>query len=63
MNSLYGYVNLSWRDMLFLDLTARNDWSSTLAPGNNSYFYPSVGVSFLLDEALGFGNAHRGSTC
>ena len=54
VNSLYGYVNLSWRDMLFLDLTARNDWSSTLAPGNNSYFYPSVGVSFLLDEALGF---------
>ena len=54
VNSLYGYVNLSWRDMLFLELTARNDWSSTLAPGNNSYFYPSVGVSFLLDEALGF---------
>ena len=53
-NSLYGLIQISWRDAVFLDITGRNDWSSTLAPGNNSYFYPSVGVSFLLDEALGF---------
>lgn len=52
VNSLYGYVNLSWRDMLFLDLTARNDWSSTLAPGNNSYFYPSVSGSVILSDLL-----------
>lgn len=54
INSFYGLISASWRNMIFLDVTGRNDWSSTLAPGNNSYFYPSVGVSFLLDEALGF---------
>lgn len=52
VNSFYGFLNLSWRDMLFLDVTGRNDWSSTLAPGNNSYFYPSVSVSVLLDEVF-----------
>lgn len=53
INSFYGLVSLSWRDMLFLDVTGRNDWSSTLAPGNNSYFYPSVSASVLLDEVFG----------
>ena len=53
INSFYGFVSLSWRDMLFLDITGRNDWSSTLAPGYNSYFYPSVSASVLLDEVLG----------
>ena len=38
--------------MLFLDVTGRNDWSSTLAPGYNSYFYPSVSASVLLDEVF-----------
>ncbi len=52
INSFYGVVSLAWRDMLFLDVTGRNDWTSTLAPGYNSYFYPSVGVSVLLDEVL-----------
>lgn len=52
VNSFYGFINLSWRDMIFLDITGRNDWSSTLAPGNNSYFYPSVSVSVLLDEVF-----------
>ena len=40
--------------MLFLDITGRNDWSSTLAPGYNSYFYPSFSGSILLDEAFDF---------
>ncbi len=53
INSFYGFVSLSWRDMLFVDVTGRNDWSSTLAPGNNSYFYPSVSMSVLLDEVFG----------
>lgn len=50
INSLYGFVSLGYRDMFFIDITGRNDWSSTLAPGNNSYFYPSVSASVLLSE-------------
>lgn len=52
INSFYGLVSLSWRDMLFFDITGRNDWSSTLAPGNNSYFYPSVSGSVILSDLL-----------
>ncbi|WKK83262.2 TonB-dependent receptor plug domain-containing protein [Marivirga arenosa] len=40
--SVYGNLSFGFNDMLFLDLTARNDWSSTLPEGANSYFYPSV---------------------
>lgn len=54
VNSFYGLVNLSWRDMVFLDITGRNDWSSALARGNNSYFYPSVSASVLLDKVFDF---------
>lgn len=42
-NSLYGFVNLSWDDTYFLDVTARNDWSSTLAPLQLELFLP-VGI-------------------
>lgn len=56
INSFYGFANIGWRNMLYLELTGRNDWSSTLAPGNNSYFYPSVNVSVLLDEVF---NLHQ----
>lgn len=52
INSLYGLAQFGWNDMLFLDITGRNDWSSTLARQNNSYFYPSVSMSLLLDRAL-----------
>jgi len=52
INSLYATANLSWRYMLFLDLGARNDWSSTLPPSNRSYFYPSASLSFLLNEVI-----------
>lgn len=52
INSLYGLAQFGWNDMLFLDITGRNDWSSTLAKQNNSYFYPSVSMSLLLDRAL-----------
>ncbi|MCB0687604.1 MAG: SusC/RagA family TonB-linked outer membrane protein, partial [Saprospiraceae bacterium] len=50
--SLYGLANLGWNNMIYLDVTARNDWSSTLPKANQSYFYPSVSLSFLLDEIL-----------
>jgi TonB-linked SusC/RagA family outer membrane protein len=50
INSLYAFVNLGYRNMLYLDVTGRNDWSSTLPAGNNSYFYPSVSLSGILTE-------------
>ncbi|MCO6149698.1 SusC/RagA family TonB-linked outer membrane protein [Flavobacterium sp. NRK1] len=50
VNSLYGLVTFGYKDMMFLDVTARNDWSSTLPEQNNSFFYPSVNTSFILSE-------------
>lgn len=50
INSVYGMGSISWRDRIFLDFTARNDWSSTLPMANNSYFYPSVSSSFILSD-------------
>ncbi|MEQ9468453.1 MAG: SusC/RagA family TonB-linked outer membrane protein [Ekhidna sp.] len=50
---VYADVTLGYRDYAFLTLTARNDWSSTLPKGNNSFFYPAVQGSFILSEALG----------
>jgi TonB-linked SusC/RagA family outer membrane protein len=52
INSMYAFVNLGYRNMLYLDVTGRNDWSSTLPSGNNSYFYPSVSLSGILTEML-----------
>ena len=52
VNSFYGSAQLSFRDYLFLDLTARNDWSSTLGAGNNSYFYPSASLSAVLTDVF-----------
>lgn len=54
INSFFGFVSTSWKNMLFVEVTGRNDWSSTLAPGNNSYFYPSVNASVLVDEVFNF---------
>ena len=56
IQSVYAFANLAWKNFLFLDVTARNDWSSTLPAANRSYFYPSVAVSYLLTgmlEAMG----------
>lgn len=50
VNSLYAVASVGFRDYAFIDITGRNDWSSTLAPGLNSYFYPSVSASVLLNE-------------
>jgi TonB-linked SusC/RagA family outer membrane protein len=52
-NSLFGTVNISYRNFLFINTTGRNDWSSTLPPDAWSYFYPSVGTSFVFTEAFG----------
>lgn len=59
--SIYGKVGLSWKSAIYVDLTARNDWSSTLPSDSRSYFYPSVSGSFIptafynpLEEVLDF---------
>ncbi len=52
VNSLYGRVGVSWNRMAFVDFTGRNDWSSTLAKSQRSYFYPSVAASFIASELL-----------
>ncbi len=49
---VYGSASLGFKDMVYLDLTARNDWTSTLKKGNNSYFYPSASLSVLLSEMM-----------
>lgn len=50
--SVYGLANFGYKDMVFLDLTARNDWSSTLPAENRSYFYPSASLSVLANEFI-----------
>ncbi len=50
VNSLYGLYTMSFRDQIFVDVTGRNDWSSTLPEQNNSFFYPSVNTSFILSD-------------
>ena len=52
INSLYATASLSWDSHLYLDLTGRNDWSSTLPKDNNSYFYPSIGGSWVFSQML-----------
>ena len=55
--SVAGQLALSWKDQVFVDVTGRNDWSSSLVyadkHGNYSYFYPSISGSWLIHETLG----------
>ncbi|GGK66602.1 SusC/RagA family TonB-linked outer membrane protein [Rufibacter glacialis] len=53
---LYGQLGLAYKNWLFTEFTARNDWSSTLPTSNNSYFYPSVSVGFVFTDAFGISN-------
>ncbi|WP_298264341.1 SusC/RagA family TonB-linked outer membrane protein [uncultured Lutibacter sp.] len=52
MNSLYGTLQLSYDGYAFLDLTGRNDWSSTLSKENRSFFYPSISTSLVVTEMI-----------
>jgi TonB-linked SusC/RagA family outer membrane protein len=52
INSLYAFSNMGYKDFLFLDLSLRNDWSSTLPVDNNSYLYYSASSSFIFSELL-----------
>lgn len=54
--SAYGMANIGFKDMIYLDLTARNDWSSTLPKENQSYFYPSASLSLLVNEMVEMGS-------
>jgi len=50
VNSVYGFSQIGFRNYLFLDLTARNDWSSALPSQNRSFFYPSAGLSAVISD-------------
>ncbi|WP_164914158.1 SusC/RagA family TonB-linked outer membrane protein [Aquimarina sediminis] len=54
--SLFGSVQFGFNDYAFIEVTGRNDWSSTLPVDNFSFFYPSVGSSFLLNEIFKIDN-------
>ena len=49
---LFGDITIGWDEMLFLDLTARNDWSSTLPLNKNSYFYPGATLSWIFTKLI-----------
>ena len=50
INSLYSFLNLSYENSIFLEISGRNDWSSSLPAENNSYFYPSASLSYILSD-------------
>ena len=52
VNSLYGNVSLGYKDLVFVEASLRNDWSSTLPTANNSYLYPSLSAGLILTELL-----------
>jgi TonB-linked SusC/RagA family outer membrane protein len=52
VNSLYGTLELSYKTWLFVNLTARNDWFSTLNPKSNNYLYPSASTSFVFSDVF-----------
>lgn len=52
VNSIYGTADLGWKNQVFLNLTGRNDWFSTLSPQNNHYFYPSATLSWVFSDTF-----------
>lgn len=50
INSVFGLVTLGYDNKIFVDVTSRNDWNSTLPKANGSFFYPSVSSSFILSD-------------
>ena len=56
VNSFYGSVNIGYQDLIYLDASLRNDWSSTLPVDNNSYLYPAFATSFVFSELFDGGN-------
>ena len=55
MQSVFATAQLSWKESVYLDVTGRNDWSSTLTfTANQSFFYPSVGLSWIMNNTINF---------
>jgi TonB-linked SusC/RagA family outer membrane protein len=52
VNSLYGSAEISYKRLLYLNGTLRNDWFSTLSPENRSILYPSISASYVFSESL-----------
>ena len=52
INSVFSSISLGLKDTYYLDITGRNDWSSTLPSNNNSYFYPSFGATTIFTNLL-----------
>ena len=52
VNSVYANASIGYGDFIYIDASARNDWSSTLPKANNSYFYPSLSGSLIFSEFL-----------
>ncbi|WP_276500509.1 SusC/RagA family TonB-linked outer membrane protein [Terrimonas pollutisoli] len=59
INSLYARGTFDYKNFLFVDYSIRNDWSSALPEGENSYLYPSVGLSFVFTDLLAGSNVKR----
>ncbi|WP_273275873.1 SusC/RagA family TonB-linked outer membrane protein [Maribacter polysiphoniae] len=55
VNSLYALGNISYKDMVYVDATLRNDWSSTLPESENSFLYPSISSSILVNNIFDMG--------
>ncbi|MCC5913192.1 MAG: SusC/RagA family TonB-linked outer membrane protein [Balneolaceae bacterium] len=49
---VYGDLNVDWRDIAYLNVTGRNDWTSTLPEENRSFFYPSVSLGFVFSDLV-----------
>ena len=49
---LFGDFNFNWKEIIYLNLRGRNDWSSTLPVANNSFFYPAVSASVVISDLL-----------
>lgn len=52
INSLFGLASWSYDEKIYVDLTGRNDWSSTLPRQNRSFFYPSISSSFIVSDMI-----------
>ena len=52
VNGIYGKVSLEWDNKIYVDVTGRNDWSSSLPESTRSYFYPSIAGSLILSEFI-----------
>ncbi|MEL7221050.1 MAG: SusC/RagA family TonB-linked outer membrane protein, partial [Bacteroidota bacterium] len=54
INSIFSFINLSYDNSIFLEISGRNDWSSALPIENNAYFYPSASLSYIISDHINF---------